>query len=204
MEEKMVLINDRYELIRIIGKGGFGTTWYARDTKLDMPVAVKELSDTDPSRKKKFLREARTLARFAREPGIVNVRDYLEYNGRAYMVMEYLDGSDLNTKIADGGPISFKKAYYLLRPVILVLSKLHEEGVIHRDVSPDNIRMQNDGTIKLLDFGAAWNSASPENATTTITVKPGYAPYEQYAGNSRVPLPTYTQSARLSTSASPA
>ena len=182
MEEKMVLINDRYELIRIIGKGGFGTTWYARDTKLDMPVAVKELSDTDPSRKKKFLREARTLARFAREPGIVNVRDYLEYNGRAYMVMEYLDGSDLNTKIADGGPISFKKAYYLLRPVILVLSKLHEEGVIHRDVSPDNIRMQNDGTIKLLDFGAAWNSASPENATTTITVKPGYAPYEQYAG----------------------
>ena len=182
MEEKMVLINDRYELIRIIGKGGFGTTWYARDTKLDMPVAVKELSDTDPSRKKKFLREARTLARFAREPGIVNVRDYLEYNGRAYMVMEYLDGSDLNTKIAEGGPISFKKAYHLLRPVILVLSKLHAEGVIHRDVSPDNIRMQSDGTIKLLDFGAAWNSASPENATTTITVKPGYAPYEQYAG----------------------
>ena len=178
----MVLINDRYELIRIIGKGGFGTTWYARDTKLDMPVAVKELSDTDPSRKKKFLREARTLARFAREPGIVNVRDYLEYNGRAYMVMEYLDGSDLNTKIAEGGPISFKKAYHLLRPVILVLSKLHAEGVIHRDVSPDNIRMQSDGTIKLLDFGAAWNSASPENATTTITVKPGYAPYEQYAG----------------------
>ncbi len=152
MEEKMVLINDRYELIRIIGKGGFGTTWYARDTKLDMPVAVKELSDTDPSRKKKFLREARTLARFAREPGIVNVRDYLEYNGRAYMVMEYLDGSDLNTKIAEGGPISFKKAYHLLRPVILVLSKLHAEGVIHRDVSPDNIRMQSDGTIKLLDF----------------------------------------------------
>ena len=66
MEANMALINNRYELIRIIGKGGFGTTWYARDTKLDMPVAVKELSDTDPSRKKKFLREARTLARFAR------------------------------------------------------------------------------------------------------------------------------------------
>ena len=178
----MTLINDRYELIRIIGKGGFGTTWYARDTKLDMPVAVKELSDTDPARKKKFLREARTLARFAREPGIVNVRDYLEYNGKAYMVMEYLDGSNLNTKIAEGGPISFDAAYHLLRPVILVLGKLHSEGFIHRDVSPDNIIMQSDGTIKLLDFGAAWNSTSPENATTTITVKPGYAPYEQYAG----------------------
>ena len=182
MEAKMTLINDRYELIRIIGKGGFGTTWYARDTKLDMPVAVKELSDTDPARKKKFLREARTLARFAREPGIVNVRDYLEYNGKAYMVMEYLDGSNLNTKIAEGGPISFDAAYHLLRPVILVLGKLHSEGFIHRDVSPDNIIMQSDGTIKLLDFGAAWNSTSPENATTTITVKPGYAPYEQYAG----------------------
>ena len=182
MEANMALINNRYELIRIIGKGGFGTTWYARDTKLDMPVAVKELSDTDPSRKKKFLREARTLARFAREPGIVNVRDYLEYNGKAYMVMEYLDGSDLNTKIAEGGPISFDAAYHLLRPVILVLGKLHAEGVIHRDVSPDNIRMQSDGTIKLLDFGAAWNTTSTENATTTITVKPGYAPYEQYAG----------------------
>ena len=185
MEAKMTLINDRYELIRIIGKGGFGTTWYARDTKLDMLVAVKELSDTDPSRKKKFLREARTLARFAREPGIVNVRDYLEYNGKAYMVMEYLDGSDLNTKIAEGGPISFDAAYHLLRPVILVLGKLHAEGVIHRDVSPDNIRMQSDGTIKLLDFGAAWNTTSTENATTTITVKPGYAPYEQYAGKER-------------------
>ena len=185
MEANMALINNRYELIRIIGKGGFGTTWYARDTKLDMPVAVKELSDTDPSRKKKFLREARTLARFAREPGIVNVRDYLEYNGKAYMVMEYLDGSDLNTKIAEGGPISFDAAYHLLRPVILVLGKLHAEGVIHRDVSPDNIRMQSDGTIKLLDFGAAWNTTSTENATTTITVKPGYAPYEQYAGKER-------------------
>ena len=139
----------------------------------------------DPSRKKKFLREARTLARFAREPGIVNVRDYLEYNGKAYMVMEYLDGSDLNTKIAEGGPISFDAAYHLLRPVILVLGKLHAEGVIHRDVSPDNIRMQSDGTIKLLDFGAAWNTTSTENATTTITVKPGYAPYEQYAGKER-------------------
>ena len=185
MEANMALINNRYELIRIIGKGGFGTTWYARDTKLDMPVAVKELSDTDPSRQKKILREARTLARFAREPGIVNVRDYLEYNGKAYMVMEYLDGSDLNTKIAEGGPISFDAAYHLLRPVILVLGKLHAEGVIHRDVSPDNIRMQSDGTIKLLDFGAAWNTTSTENATTTITVKPGYAPYEQYAGKER-------------------
>ena len=185
MEAKMTLINDRYELIRIIGKGGFGTTWYARDTKLDMPVAVKELSDTDPARKKKFLREARTLARFAREPGIVNVRDYLEYNGKAYMVMEYLDGSNLNTKIAEGGPISFDAAYHLLRPVILVLGKLHSEGFIHRDVSPDNIIMQSDGTIKLLDFGAAWNTTSTENATTTITVKPGYAPYEQYAGKER-------------------
>ena len=178
----MALINDRYELIRIIGKGGFGTTWYARDVKLDMPVAVKELSDTDPSRKAKFLREARTLARFAREPGIVNVRDYLEYNGKAYMVMEYLDGADLNTKIAEGGPISFDAAYELLRPVIQILGKLHAEGIIHRDVSPDNIRMQNDGTIKLLDFGAAWNTTTPADATTTITVKPGYAPYEQYAG----------------------
>ena len=178
----MELINNRYELIRIIGKGGFGTTWYARDVKLDMPVAVKELSDTEPSRKAKFLREARTLARFAREPGIVNVRDYLEYNGKAYMVMEYLDGADLNAKIAEGGPISFDAACELLRPVIQILGKLHAEGIIHRDVSPDNIRMQSDGTIKLLDFGAAWNTTTPANATTTITVKPGYAPYEQYAG----------------------
>ena len=176
-----MLINDRYELREEIRRGGFGVTWYAWDTNLDMPVAIKEFSDPDPEHRRKFIREARSLAKVSGSRGIVNVRDYLEFDGRAYMVMEYLDGEDLSACIDRTGRLSLDETWQLLLPVMSVLTKLHKADMIHRDVSPDNIRITGDGEVKLLDFGSVSNLTS-EHLTRTVTVKPGYAPIEQYSG----------------------
>lgn len=177
----MEIINDRYELKSEIRRGGFGVTWYGWDKNLDMPVAVKEFSDPDPENRSKFLREARTLAQFSGCRGIVNVRDFLETKDKVYMVMEYLDGEDLSTYVDKKGRLSFEETLQLLNPVMDVLSRLHAANMLHRDVSPDNIRLTSDGEVKLLDFGSVSNMTS-ENLTRTITVKPGYAPIEQYSG----------------------
>ena len=177
----MEIINDRYELRSEIRRGGFGVTWYGWDRNLDMPVAVKEFSDPDPEHRSKFLREARTLAQFSGCRGIVNVRDFLETGDKVYMVMEYLDGEDLSTYVDKKGRLSLEETLRLLNPVMDVLSKLHAANMLHRDVSPDNIRLTSDGEVKLLDFGSVSNMTS-ENLTRTVTVKPGYAPIEQYSG----------------------
>lgn len=177
----MEIIGDRYELRSEIRRGGFGVTWYGWDKSLDMPVAIKEFSDPDPEHRGKFLREARTLAQFSGLRGIVNVRDFLQTQDKVYMVMEYLDGEDLSTYVDKKGRLSFEETMRLLTPVMDVLAKLHAANMLHRDVSPDNIRLTGDGDVKLLDFGSASNMTS-ENLTRTITVKPGYAPIEQYSG----------------------
>ena len=177
----MEIINGRYELRSEIRRGGFGVTWYGWDKNLDMPVAVKEFSDPDPENRSKFLREARTLAQFSGCRGIVNVRDFLETQDKVYMVMEYLDGEDLSTYVDKKGRLSFEETMRLLTPVMDVLGKLHKANMLHRDVSPDNIRLTSDGEVKLLDFGSVSNMTS-ENLTRTVTVKPGYAPIEQYSG----------------------
>ena len=177
----MEVINGRYELRREIRRGGFGVTWYAWDNNLEMPVAVKEFSDPDPDHRRRFIHEARTLARFSGSRGIVNVRDYLETGEKAYMVMEYLDGEDLSTYVDRKGRLSLEETMELLLPVMHVLKRLHDAGVLHRDVSPDNIRLTGEGEVKLLDFGSVTVLTS-ENLTRTVTVKPGYAPIEQYSG----------------------
>lgn len=177
----MEIIGDRYELRSEIRRGGFGVTWYGWDKSLDMPVAIKEFSDPDPEHRGKFLREARTLAQFSGFRGIVNVRDFLQTQDKVYMVMEYLDGEDLSTYVDKKGRLSFEETMRLLNPVMDVLARLHAVDMLHRDVSPDNIRLTGDGDVKLLDFGSASNMTS-ENLTRTITVKPGYAPIEQYSG----------------------
>lgn len=184
MGEKGALLKERYRLETQIQEGGFGTAWLARDEMLNIPVAVKEYSSTDPKSKEKFLKEARNLARFTQEAGIVNVRDYLEENGAVYLVMEYLEGQDLKSYIEENGTLSFERAAQLLCPVMDTLIKLHGEGILHRDISPDNIRVLPDGSMKLLDFGSAIDMEQREGKTVTVTVKKGYAPYEQYMDKS--------------------
>lgn len=186
-----------------LGEGGFGITYIGRDLNLDIKVAVKEYypngyvnrsntispdltcsistdkKDFFDKGKERFLREARILAKFAKEPGVVEVRDFFEENNTAYIIMEFLEGQDLKEYLKVNGTLSSEQTIRLLMPVMQALTKIHAQGLIHRDISPDNIRII-DGGVKLLDFGAAREVSSIANKSLSVMLKPGYAPEEQY------------------------
>ncbi len=197
------MLQQRYLIGASLGEGGCGITYIGRDLNLDMLVAVKEFfpngfvtrnnnvapsvdMPTTADRKdffekgcEKFLQEARTLAKFSTEPGIVNVRDFFEQNNTAYIVMEYLNGETLKAHIDKNGKLSIEETLNLLLPVMSSLKKVHDDGLIHRDISPDNIMIMPEGA-KLLDFGAARDISAMGNKSLSIMLKPGYAPEEQY------------------------
>lgn len=195
------VLRDKYLIGRALGEGGFGITYIGRDLTLDMRVAVKEYypkgfssrnneysnhvtmskGDRDNIERdmQRFLKEARNLAAFFQEPNVVSVMDYFEDNGTAYIVMEYLDGITLRKYLEKYGPIPPKTLAEMLDPVLQALHRIHKQGLIHRDISPDNIMILRDGRLKLLDFGAA-RDVGGGNSTLTVVLKRGYAPIEQY------------------------
>jgi len=170
------LLDGRYRIIRMIGEGGFGITYEAVNIHNSMRVAVKECkSEADNAR---FLREARVLRDFAEEPAVVTVLDSFEENDKAYIVMEYLDGVTLSHEIRKNGKWPTEKAVRSLVPVMKVLEKMHSTGVIHRDISPDNLMVMPDGSVILMDFGAALPTEKNE-FTRTAVFKSVYSPPEQ-------------------------
>ena len=195
------LLNNRYLIGGVIGEGGFGITYIGLDTLLQYRVAVKEffpngmvnrnntvsndvLSISTESAKElfsksreNFLREARTLAKFNNEPGIVAVKDFFEENHTVYIVMEYLEGITLKSYLSQVEKISPYNTVCLLMPVFRSLKKIHEKRLIHRDISPDNIMLVGED-VKLLDFGAAREFA--DERSLSVMLKHGYAPMEQY------------------------
>ncbi len=207
------ILHGTYLLGKCIGKGGFGITYIGWHINLEKTVAIKEfypagvvfrdmkseqdqntisirLTDSayrDEYQKsiQGFLKEARTLAKIDL-PGVVTVHDCFEENGTVYLVMDYIRGRNLKEYIqSKGGKISEKDALTLMHPVLTSLQKLHLEGVIHRDISPDNILLNEKGQVILIDFGSA-RSIGLQNSgghSMTVILKPGYAPIEQY--NSR-------------------
>ena len=133
------------------------------------------------------MREARGLAKFNSVPEIVSVYDFFEANGTAYIVMEYLSGQNLKEYWAGlGNQITYDYVYYIADKLCSVLSVVHSNGIIHRDISPDNIFLCEDGTIKLIDFGALTQDMSDMQGTMTIIVKHGFAPIEQYYGKGNI------------------
>lgn len=197
------ILGSRYLIGCAIGEGGFGITYIGRDLKLDMRIAVKEyypsgfanrnagfstdITISNESQKEflnngksKFLNEARVLASFSGQPGIVDVRDYFEANNTAYIVMEYLDGLTLKEYEKNHPLFSADEIFTLMDPLLDALEKIHEKGVIHRDISPDNIMLLKNGTLKLMDFGAARAVGFETQKSLSILLKPGYAPEEQY------------------------
>lgn len=202
----MTPLNGKYLLGRALGQGGFGITYIALDTHLQVIVAIKELylrninsrqadhtvSISNSNRmvfeenRKRFLNEARVLAMFGEKDkeGIVSVRDHFEENGTAYIVMEYLDGITLKEHIKANGPMSFDEAQRVMESVGHALMKVHEFNMIHKDVGPDNIMVLSNGGVKLLDFGAA--TAVHRDSGDIISFKRGYAPPEQYMENGRI------------------
>ena len=196
------LLEERYLLGAVLGEGGFGITYVGLDTRLDVKVAVKEYYPRDRAARsaadfpavvslvgmppegfdrgrQRFLEEARVMARMEKQPAIVGVRDFFQANGTAYIVMEYVQGVTLTALTAQrGGRVLPEELFGLLEPVCLALGKLHAAGLVHRDISPDNIMLE-DGRARLLDFGCARETAAGRR-TLTISLKYGYAPIEQY------------------------
>ncbi len=194
-------LHGRYVIGRALGEGGFGITYIGMDTTLSKRVAVKEfypsgiaVRDSTVSAEvqvsddkqasfdrgvERFLFEAKSVAAFTDEDGIVDVQDYFQENRTAYIVMNFLDGKNLYQYVADHGRFSFDKLIALLTPVMRALRNMHSKGIIHRDISPDNIMFTTKGVLKLTDFGSA-KYFSGEDSPKTVILKQGYAPEEQY------------------------
>ena len=193
----------RYTIEKVLGQGGFGITYLGMDELHEKPVAIKEFfpqgivtrnieyqdtvtvtfvgeKDNYEKGKERFLKEARTMAKFSKDEGIVKALDFFEINNTAYIVMEYLEGVTLKQYLRENKRIDAEDLVELLVPLIEALDEIHSQGLIHRDISPDNIMVLPDGRIKLMDFGAARDYTEFGEKSLSIVLKPGYAPPEQY------------------------
>ena len=193
-----------YLVGRSLGQGGFGITYAGFDLNLNLKVAIKEYFPSEcvtrdsrthatvmplPGERKtffdrgkeRFISEAQTLARFSDDPAIVNVRGFFHENGTAYIVMSFVEGETLKA-YADkrGGKLPAAEVLGLLRPVFSSLMRVHEAGLLHRDISPDNIMRRADGSPVLIDFGAARQISAMGEHSNSVILKRGFAPVEQY------------------------
>lgn len=202
--QPFTILAGKYLVGKVIGEGGFGISYLGFDLNLEIVVAIKEFypngfvtresnvttmvsmyagkNEADVNKwRDGFINEARNLAKFSNLNGIVEVRDFFNENGTAYIVMEYIDGITLKEYLKqNGGKLPVDKTFQMMEPVIRSLSKVHDAGLIHRDISPDNIMITKYGGMKLLDFGAAREFAGNAEKSLSIMLKPGYAPEEQY------------------------
>jgi len=189
-----------YKIVGILGSGGFGITYLASDTKLNMDVAIKEYLPNDLAVRRgdtvlpkstsdnsdytwgldRFLDEAKTLARF-NHTNVVQVLRYFEANSTGYMVMRYEDGLPLDEVLKENHLTEEELTNNILLPLLDGLKQVHAAGFLHRDIKPGNIYMRrSDESPVLLDFGAARNALGSKSKSLTSIVTPGYAPFEQY------------------------
>ncbi len=200
------ILENKYLVGNALGEGGFGITYIGYDLNLDLKIAIKEFYPSGYANRNNtvsnkvtlnyqnngeyfkkgrdsFLREAKSIAKFSKESGIVDVRDFFTENDTAYIIMEYIDGVTLSKHTSEKGLFDACEIFKLMIPIMKSLEKMHKEGIIHRDISPDNIMYTEDGTLKLMDFGSARYFSGAEQKTMSVVLKPGYAPYEQYSSN---------------------
>lgn len=201
------VLDQRYVVGRTLGQGGFGITYQAYDLRMGNTTAIKEYfpsslvgrdstvstavtlnaikgraTDDYASGLRHFLYEARRQAKLASSPGVVSVTDFFEENNTAYYIMEYVDGCTLVQHLKK--PISIGETLTLLEPIADSLISIHAAGLIHRDISPDNIMCAQNGQRKLLDFGASHSLTGEESTTGHAALKHGFAPPEQYGTSS--------------------
>ena len=203
-----LILNQRYRIDAILAMGGFGITYQAWDCTLEKKVAIKEFypnglvtrteeklvsvyvtenEDQFEHGKTRFLREARDVSRFSNNPNIVTVFDFFEANGTAYIVMEFLEGMTLKQYIdRSGGRIDESMAINVIFALMATLETVHNAGVVHRDIAPDNIFVCNDKRIKLIDFGAARETTEMSQNSSSVILKHGYAPVEQYSRHGNI------------------
>lgn len=192
----------KYIVGKVIGKGGFGVTYLAYDFTLGKKVAIKEffpygvalraagtttvaVSSIDNAEAfklgaEKFYNEAKLVSKFNGNPNIVGVYEFFYENDTVYFAMEYLKGHTLKEHIQKHGPLSAAQALFVAQNVANALMAAHSSSVLHRDISPDNIIICDDGNIKLIDFGAARQVVAEHSQSFSVILKPGFAPLEQY------------------------
>ncbi len=196
------MLKEKYIIGNVIGYGGFGVTYLGWDTSLEIKVAIKEYLPSEFSTRaqgqdnitifngdktqqfydgvEKFVDEANKVAKFRDTDGIVRIYESFKENNTAYIVMEYLDGQTLTKYMNEVGLISAEETIRLMAPVMQSLQVVNEQGIIHRDIAPDNIMVTKDGRVKLIDFGAARFATTTHSRSLTVVVKAGYSPEEQY------------------------
>ncbi|MDY6179397.1 MAG: leucine-rich repeat protein [Candidatus Faecousia sp.] len=192
-----------YQIGAAKGQGGFGITYAAMDLQNWERVAIKEYypgsyssrdttnavipttgqADSFQTGMKSFLEEGRMLSAVGALPSVVSVRDTFEANGTAYIVMEYVDGVPLH-QVVKKGRIPWQELEPMLTPLMRDLDILHRAGIIHRDISPDNLILTPEHTLKLLDFGSA---RSVNTGSMTVMLKAGFSPVEQYQSKGQGP-----------------
>lgn len=195
------VLNGKYLVGKALGEGGFGITYLAWDVTNGIKVAIKEYFPSGFVNRlpksnnviinskqnqaasnrglKRFIEEAKNLAKIKNLSGIVNVRDFFSANGTAYIVMEFLDGISLKKYMQRKGRATTDEILTIMRPVMDSLVQVHRTGLIHRDISPDNIIITKYNEVKLIDFGAAKQS-NLDGKSLSIVLKQGFAPEEQY------------------------
>ena len=190
----------RYEVLGVLGHGGFGITYRALDRQLGREVALKEYlpaalavrqngttvmprspaeADDFSWGRTRFVEEGRTLARLQKSPAIVRVFDFLEVNGTAYIIMELVHGETLEHRLNRAGPLSPAAIERLLWPLLDGLARVHAHGFLHRDIKPANILVDEEGDPTLIDFGASRAAIADRSAALTAVFTPGYAAAEQ-------------------------
>ncbi len=184
-----VVLSERYRLDSVLGRGGMATVWRATQIDLDRPVAIKILAPgdgEDPTGAARFEREGRLVSRLA-HPGSVRVFDFGRVgDGRAYLVMELLEGRTLADRMRSDGPMDWRDALVIIRDVADALAEAHAAGVVHRDLKPANIflqRVADREVVKVLDYGIArWAASSVRTQTGEVFGTPSYMSPEQAQG----------------------
>lgn len=196
------ILHGQYLVGRVLGYGGFGVTYIGWDLELNRKVAIKEYLPSDfatrelgskavtvfsentveqfQSGLESFIAEARKLAKFDNIPEIVGIYDCFMENNTGYIVMEFLYGQTVKELLKNGKSFPYQTALQIIRPILIGLGKVHQEGIIHRDVAPDNIFITEDNQVRLLDFGTARYATTTHSRSLSVILKPGYAPEEQY------------------------
>lgn len=195
----------RYVIGKVLGQGNFGITYVGWDKTLNIRIAVKEYFSHDMVRRdticgsdnnvylykkeekaeydsyiNKFMNEAKCLARFNCIKEIVSVLNFFYENNTAYIIMQYIDGMSVKEYVLKNGKISAKQVLIMMRPALTALGKVHDMNIIHRDISPDNIMVRKNGSLVLIDFGAAMVRNIGSGKMISLILKKGFSPAEQY------------------------
>lgn len=203
------ILHGRYFMGNVLGEGGFGITYIGYDLVLDIKVAIKEYFPQNAAHRdgitssliwytgvidekerekgyNNFRKEAQKIAKIDEMHSIVRVRDTFLDNNTAYIVMDYVAGVSLKDKVRKEGPMELSELLELLLPMMEDLAEVHKLGLIHRDISPDNIVIRPDGRVKLLDLGAAMDISTGSGEQTQLVAKKGFSPPEQYASAGKI------------------